>query len=108
MLDGLNKEVISFLFKAELPSGDTEVTVANPRQQARQETYEQKDEIQNLDERSAENRAIADSQHQQQQQTVETIVREEPKIGRNDRVIIKNVMNGESKEVKFKKEVGYW
>jgi len=32
-------------------------------------------------------------------------VREEPKIGRNDRVVIKNVMNGESKEVKFKQAI---
>ena len=103
MLGNLNKEVISFLFKAELPTGNSEVTVDAPRQ-VQEETYEQKDEIQNLDERTAQNRAIADSQHGQQQQ-VETVVREEPKIGRNDRVIIKNVMNGESKEVKFKQAI---
>jgi len=101
MLNNLNKEVISFLFKAELPTGNSEVTVDAPIQ-VQEETYEQKDEIQNLDERSAQNRAISDSQYAQQQQQVETVVREEPKIGRNDRVVIKNVMNGESREVKFK------
>lgn len=103
MLDSLSKEVISFLFKAELPSGNTEVTVAAPQQVQEQQTIEQKDEIQNLDERTAQNRAIADNQ--QPQQAVETVVREEPKIGRNDRVLIKNVMNGESKEVKFKQAI---
>ena len=38
----------------------------------------------------------------QQQQVTETIVRSQPKIGRNDRVTIKNVINGETKEVKYK------
>ena len=33
---------------------------------------------------------------------VETIVRERPKIGRNDRVTIKNVMSGENKTLKYK------
>jgi len=33
---------------------------------------------------------------------VETIVRDQPKIGRNDNVTIKNVMTGETKNVKFK------
>ncbi len=102
MLDGLSKEVISFLFKAELPSANPEVTVSAP-QQVREETYEQKDEIQNLDERTSQNKAI--SENQQPVQAVETVVREEPKIGRNDRVTIKNVMTGESKEIKYKQAI---
>jgi preprotein translocase subunit SecA len=32
----------------------------------------------------------------------ETIIREKPKIGRNDKVTIKNVMSGESKTCKYK------
>ena len=31
-----------------------------------------------------------------------TFVREQPKIGRNDRVRIQNIANGEVKELKFK------
>jgi preprotein translocase subunit SecA len=52
-------------------------------------------------------RAIANSREQQQQQQapVETVVREQPKIGRNQRVTIKNVMTGEEKEVKFKQAI---
>jgi preprotein translocase subunit SecA len=36
---------------------------------------------------------------------VETIVREQPKIGRNDKVTIKHVMSGESKVVKYKQAI---
>ena len=38
----------------------------------------------------------------QRQQVTETIVREQPKIGRNDRVTIKHVMSGENKTLKYK------
>ena len=65
---------------------------------------EQKDEIQNLDERSAESRAAGNTQRQQQQVT-ETIVREHPKIGRNEKVTIKHVMSGENKTVKYKQAI---
>ena len=103
MLDKMNKEVISFLMKAELPTQNPNVQAATEQQQARpQETLEQKEEIQNLDERSAENRKIAESQHQNAAPAVETKVREAPKIGRNDKVVIKNVMTGETQTVKFK------
>ena len=65
---------------------------------------EQKDEIQNLDERSSISRAAGQTQGRQQQVT-ETIVREQPKIGRNDKVTIKHVMNGESKTLKYKQAI---
>ena len=38
----------------------------------------------------------------QSQEVIETIIRDQPKIGRNDKVFIKNVKTGESKEMKFK------
>ena len=60
-----------------------------------------KEEIPNSDELAAQNRAAGQTQGQRPQIT-ETIVREKPKIGRNERVTIKNVMSGESKTVKFK------
>ena len=41
----------------------------------------------------------------QEQQVIETIVREQPKIGRNERVTIKNVMSGEEKDVKYKQAI---
>ncbi len=100
MIDQVNKDVISFLFKGELPTADTN-TISEARQTRKKENLQtQKEEIPNLDERSAQNRAASNTQ--QQQQVVETIVRDQPKIGRNDRVTIKHVMSGENKTVKYK------
>ena len=45
------------------------------------------------------------SNSRQQQEPVETVVRDQPKIGRNEKVTIKNVMSGEEKEVKFKQAI---
>lgn len=100
MIDQVNKDVISFLFKGELPR-ETQNTIQEARQARKKENLQtQKDEIPNLDERSAQNRAAGNTQRQPQ--VIETIVRDKPKIGRNDRVTIKNVMNGQSKELKYK------
>ncbi len=102
MIDKVNKEVISFLFKGEIPQGNQqEVSDAAQIRERSEQTQTQKEEIPNLDERSSQSRAAGNTQPQQQQVT-ETIVRSQPKIGRNDRVTIKNVMNGETKDVKFK------
>jgi len=100
MIDQVNKDVISFLFKGELPTADTN-TISEARQTRKKENLQtQKEEIPNLDERSTQNRAASNTQ--QQQQVVETIVRDQPKIGRNDKVTIKNVMSGENKTIKYK------
>ena len=100
MIDQVNKEVISFLFKGELPT-ETTNAISEAREVRKKENLQtQKEEIPNLDERSAQNRAAGNTQPQQQ--VVETIVRDQPKIGRNDKVTIKHVMSGENKTVKFK------
>ena len=57
-----------------------------------------------MDERSAQSRAAGNTQPQHQQVT-ETIVRERPKINRNERVKIKHVISGENKELKFKQAI---
>ena len=101
MIDQVNKDVISFLFKGELP---TETT--NAIQEARQTTRKkdnlktEKEDIPNMDERAAQSRAAGNTQRQPE--VVETIVRDRPKIGRNDRVTIKHVINGENKTLKYK------
>lgn len=100
MIDQVNKDVISFLFKGELPQ-ETQNTIQEARQVRRKENLKtQKDEIPNLDERSAQNRAAGNTQRRQE--VVETIVRDKPKIGRNDRVTIKHVLSGENKSLKYK------
>jgi len=98
-IDQVNKDVISFLFKGELPTQESNIQEA--RETRKKENLKtQKDEIPNLDERSAQNRAAGNTQRQPE--VVETIVRDRPKIGRNDKVTIKHVMSGENKTVKYK------
>jgi preprotein translocase subunit SecA len=52
-----------------------------------------------MDERSAQSRAAGNTQRQE---VTETIVRDRPKIGRNDKVTIKHVMSGENRVLKYK------
>ena len=58
-----------------------------------------KADVQNSSEQAINN------SRQQQNEPVETIVREQPKIGRNERITIKNVMSGEEKIVKYKQAI---
>ena len=102
MIDQVNKDVISFLFKGEIPQ-ETTNNIQEARQRKQEKLQTQKEEIPNMDERAAQNRAVGNTQNQQQ--VVETIVRERPKIGRNERVTIKHVINGQSKEVKYKQAI---
>ena len=103
MIEEVNKDVISFLFKGELPTGNTQ-DISEARQVRRKENLEiSKEEIPNMDERAAMNRAAG--QTQQRPQVTETIIREQPKIGRNDRVTIKHVMSGENKTLKYKQAI---
>ncbi|CAM4168922.1 preprotein translocase subunit SecA [Zobellia nedashkovskayae] len=102
MIDKVNKEVVSFLFKGELPSENpNEIQEAKSVSRPKENLQTSKEEIPNSDELAAQNRAAGQTQGQRPQVT-ETIVRERPKIGRNDRVTIKNVISGESKTVKYK------
>jgi preprotein translocase subunit SecA len=102
MIEKVNKDVVSFLFKGELPSGNTEeIQEARNVRRAKESLKTTKEEIPNSDELAARNRAAGETQGRRPQVT-ETIVRERPKIGRNDRVKIKNVMSGESRTLKYK------
>ncbi len=102
MIDKVNKDVISFLFKGELPQENQQIQEAR-QTRPKEKLSEQKEEIPNMDERAAQSRAAGNTQ--QQPQITETITRERPKIGRNDRVTIKNVMNGENKTLKYKQAI---
>ncbi|WP_412984447.1 preprotein translocase subunit SecA [Pontimicrobium sp. IMCC45349] len=99
MIDQVNKDVISFLFKGEIPQ-ETANTIQEAKARRKEKLETSKEEIPNMDERAAQSRAAGNTQRQQQ--VIETIVRDKPKIGRNDRVTIKHVMSGENKTVKYK------
>ena len=97
LIDEVNKDILSFLFKAEISNESAKnIQEARPRKVTKINTS--KEEIPNIDELSSRNKAAGNNQPQQ----IETIVRDKPKIGRNDRITIKNVSTGENKEMKFK------
>ena len=97
MIDNVNKEVISFLFKGDLPAQENQ-QIQEAKEVAPVEDYTtSKDEIVSSE---AANREAGQTQ---QRQVTETIVRDMPKINRNDNVTIQNVANGQIQEMKYKK-----
>ncbi len=104
MLDNVNKEVISFLFKGDLPSQNPNNIHEAEEVPVLQEDYTiSKEEVLNSEEIAERNHQAAMQQQAQQQPVTETIVRDAPKINRNDNVTIKHVMSGKSETMKFKK-----
>ena len=101
MIGRLNREVISFLLKGSIPSQDTSIKEAK-RQGRKDNLKTSKDDVLNTEELAAKLRAVGAGASAPQRQTVETITRELPKIGRNDQVNIKNTVTGENKTLKFK------
>ena len=97
-VDQINREVLSFLFKGELPTQDKN-QISEARQQKRARLNTSKASVQNTSEQAIQN------SRQQSSEPVETVVREQPKIGRNEKVTIKNIMSGEEKVVKFKQAI---
>jgi len=102
MLNTLNKEVLSFLIKGSLPSQNPSSIQEAKRPKPRQKLNISKDEVLNTEEMAQRSRQVGAGASQQQRQPIETITREQPKIGRNEKVTIKNIATGETKTVKFK------
>ncbi len=105
MLEKVNKEVLSFLFKGELPSQSPQ-QVSQAREQKQEKVQLSKAEFNSPTQQAQTNQT-------EPQQITETIVRTERKIGRNEKVTIKNIATGEAKSVKYKQaipliEKGQW
>ena len=97
MLNGINKEVISFLFKGDLPAQQNQ-QIQEAKEVAPVEDYQtSKDEIVSSE---AANREAGETQ---QRQVTETIVRDMPKINRNDTVTLKEIATGKTEVMKYKK-----
>ena len=98
MLNGVNKEVISFLFKGDLPQQAAAPAIQEAKEVRQKENYKtSKDEI------VSSESANREAGQTQQRQVTETIVRDQPKINRNDTVTVQNVANGQKQEMKYKK-----
>ena len=102
MLNKLNKEVLSFLIKGSLPSQNPSSIQEAKRPKSKDKLNISKDEVLNTEEMAQLNRQVGAGASQHQRQSIETITREQPKIGRNEKVTVKNVTTGETKTVKFK------
>lgn len=98
MLDNVNKDVISFLFKGDLPAQNVTSEIHEAREVRQKENLQlTKDEIPNSEDINRE------AGETQQRQVTETIVRDMPKINRNDTVTVQEVATGKTETMKFKK-----
>ena len=102
MLAVLNKEVLSFLIKGGLPNQSPASIQEAKRAKLNKNFNTSKDEVLNTEELAQRNRSVGAGVSQTGKKIIETIIREQPKIGRNERVTIKNISTGETKTVKFK------
>ena len=101
MLNGVNKDVISFLFKGDLPQQQITQNIEEAREILKKQEYKtSKDDTPDANSAAAQNREAG---QMQPRQVTETIVREMPKISRNENVTIKNVMTGKTETMKYKK-----
>jgi preprotein translocase subunit SecA len=101
MIDDVNKEVISFLFKGDLPSQNPN-EILEAKKERHQENYTESKESTEINDSADANRQAGQNASQRPQVT-ETIVRDTPKINRNDTVTIKHLMSGKTETMKFKK-----
>lgn len=115
MLDRLNKEIISFLFKGELPTPDpAQIQHAKQQVQQKVETNRGAEEApKNNPGNNYFNESNASSTNSNSPQAEITAPRHVVKIGRNDKVAVRNVKTGEKQEMKFKQaqpliENGEW
>ena len=101
MLNEINTEIISFLFKGELPSQNPGQIREDRKIRRQQKLNLSKQEIPNTDQLASINRKVGQSVSNTNTQ-VETVVREKKKIGRNEKVTLRNISTAEEKVVKYK------
>ncbi len=99
MIQILNKELLSFLFKSNLPDNQGNIKDASSGSSKNNDYQTTKQESLNSDELAERARRVGAGVSNQK---VETVTREIPKIGRNEKVEIKNSTSGEVKAMKFK------
>lgn len=101
-VDSINRDVISFLFKADLPIQAQPNNIQEARQvpKPKEEYHTNKEEIPNTDQARQQ---VQQAGQTQRPPVTETIVRDTPKINRNDNVTIRHIMSGKTETMKFKK-----
>ena len=93
MLNNLNKEIVAFLFKGELPQSQN-----NNEEDIKQAKEQAPEQVQT---------SRGDEQEEGTQTNEKTSPEQVDKVGRNERINIRNRSTGEIKEVKFKQADAY-
>jgi len=104
MLTKVNKELLGFLLSARIPSEQQgPIKEASAVKKPKRDNLQvSKESVLNTDEMAQRQREVAAGAGRPQRTAVETIIRDNPKIGRNERVTIIHTISGEEKELKFK------
>ncbi len=104
MLNKVNKELLGFLLRARIPSEQQgPIKEASTVKKLKRDNLQvSKESVLNTDELAQRQREVAAGAGRPQRTAVETVIRENPKIGRNERVTIVHTISGEEKELKFK------
>ncbi len=102
MMDQLNKDTLSFLMRAHLPSPEEEQQASKRQMPNQTDVSKLQTGRTNLTDASQQNQQVANRQQNGAPKKRMPEVREVRKIGRNDRVKLLNVRSGETKEMKFK------
>ncbi len=102
MLDKVNKDVLSFLFKGDLPTQDpNQVHEAREQRRPKKKLKESRaNDIPSLEEMAANNRQAMQGG---QEQRITAPIRKTKSYGRNQVVTVMNVSSGEKKMIKYKK-----
>ena len=104
MIGNLNKEVLNFLVKASIPNiASNSIKEAKSRKKEKFNTS--KDQVLNTEELASRRREVSVNSNKRSEAVTDTIIREVPKIGRNEKVEIKNISTGENKTIKFKQAI---
>jgi len=102
MMDSLNKDTLSFLMRAQLPTPEEEKQVNKRQEQNQPDVAKLKTSRTDITQSSQQNQQVASKQQNGEAVKRAPEVREARKIGRNDKVTVLNTRSGETKEMKFK------
>ncbi len=98
MIDKSNREIVSFLFKGQLPSQDP-----NQVQQAQAPRRNELDNLQTSHDELATGGGGSEPQQPREKPKLQPVVNQGKAYGRNDVVTIQNLTTGEKQEIKYKK-----
>ncbi len=102
MMDQMNKDILGFLMKAQLPTPEEEKRAASRPQPSQTDMSKLETSRTDMTQASQQNQQVASREQGGAPVKRAPEVRETPKIGRNDKVKVLNVRSGETKEMKFK------